>query len=275
MARVALLGHPVAHSLSPAMHNAAFAALGLRHTYEARDVPTDRLEAAVAALRGEEWLGANVTVPHKERVLRLMDELGADARAVGAVNTIVRRAGRLVGENTDRAGFARAIAPRPVGRRVLVLGAGGAARAVAAELGPDNELLIASRRPAQAASLIETVLGPTSRARSVAWADIAALEAVDVLVNATPLGLHGEDAVAEAGLAYLPSVVIDLVPTAVETSLCRRARAMTDPSRRVVDGLAMLLHQAARSFTLWTGREAPLRVMAAALPRPAGVAVRP
>lgn len=275
MARVALLGHPVAHSLSPAMHNAAFVALGLRHTYEARDVPTDRLEGAVAALRGEEWLGANVTVPHKERVLRLMDELGADARAVGAVNTIVRRAGRLVGENTDRAGFAQAIAPRPVGRRVLVLGAGGAARAVAAELGPDNELLIASRRPAQAASLIETVLGPTSRARPVAWADIAALDAVDVLVNATPLGLDGEDAVAEAGLAQLPSVVIDLVPTATETALCRRARATAEPPRRVVDGLAMLLHQAARSFTLWTGREAPLGVMAATLPRPAAVAVRP
>ncbi len=275
MARVALLGHPVAHSLSPAMHNAAFAALGLPHTYEIRDVPADRLAAAIDALRGDEWLGANVTVPHKETALRSMDETAADARAIGAVNTIVRRAGRLVGENTDRAGFAQAIAPRPSGRRVLVLGAGGAARAVVAELALGNELLVASRRLAQAASVIATVLGDDARAEAVAWSDIAALQGIDVLVNATPLGLHGEDVVSAAGLTRLPSVVIDLVPTAAETPLCRRARTEDAPgARRIVDGLAMLLHQAARSFTLWTGREAPLAVMAAALPRPARAEVR-
>ncbi|HET7700800.1 MAG TPA: shikimate dehydrogenase [Candidatus Limnocylindria bacterium] len=275
MARVALLGHPVAHSLSPAMHNAAFAALGLPHSYEVRDVTADRLAAAIDALRGDEWLGANVTVPHKETALRSMDETGADARAIGAVNTIVRRAGRLVGENTDRAGFAQAIAPRPVGCRVLVLGAGGAARAVVAELAHGNELVIASRRPAQAASVIATVLGPDPRATAVAWSAVAGLEGIDVLVNATPLGLHGEDAAADAGVARLPSVVIDLVPTAAETPLCLRARTEDAPAgRRTVDGLAMLLHQAARSFTLWTGREAPLGVMAAALPRPARAEVR-
>lgn len=275
MGRVILLGHPVAHSLSPAMHNAAFAALGLPHTYEARDVAAERLAASIAALRDGEWVGANLTIPHKEAALGLMDETGADARAIGAINTVVCRAGRLVGENTDRIGFAQAIAPRPSGQRVLVLGAGGAARAVVAELAAGNEIIVASRRPEQAASLIARVAGgPGQAGRAIAWDAIAATGPIDVLVNATPLGLHGEDAARVAGLDRLPRLVVDLIPTARETPLLRRAREEdAGGPRRVVDGLAMLLYQAARSFTLWTGREAPLRVMAGSLPRPVIAAV--
>ena len=137
MATVYLLGHPVAHSLSPAMHNAAFAALGLPHHYETRDVEAERLEDFVDSLRRDDVLGANVTIPHKERALRYVDEAGKDARRVSAINTIVRRGARLTGENTDLYGFERAIAESASGEKlfaggtVLLLGAGGAGRACA------------------------------------------------------------------------------------------------------------------------------------------------
>ena len=271
MATVYLLGHPVAHSLSPAMHNAAFSALGLPHNYETRDVEADKLEDFVEALRKADVLGANVTIPHKERVLRYVDEAGEDARRVGAVNTIVKRGPRLVGENTDVYGFERAIsAPRPgkkifEGERVLILGAGGAARACAVVLlARGNEVRVASRtraRPEQLASGIE-VNG--KRPTGVRWPTAEDLQEIDAVVNATPLGLHGEDPLAGMEL-HEGLRVADLVPTAAVTPLVKRARAVKNVV--VVDGLSMLLHQAARSFTLWTGREAPLAVMRAALPR--------
>lgn len=273
MATAYLLGHPVAHSLSPAMHNAAFLALGLPHRYETRDVEADRLEDFVEALRKEDVLGANVTIPYKERVLRFMDEAGEDARRVSAVNTIVRRGARLVGENTDVYGFERAIsAPRPglgprpfEGGTVLVLGAGGAARACALVLlARGNEVRIANRSRARAEQLAAGIVVGGRRPTAVAWPTADDLSKVDGVVNATPLGLHGEDPLAGIELRER-LLVADLVPTAAMTPLVKRARAVKNVV--VVDGLSMLLHQAARSFTLWTGREAPLAVMRAALPR--------
>ena len=249
MGTVYLLGHPVSHSLSPAMHNAAFAALGLPHRYETRDVEHARLADTVEALRGEGVLGANVTIPHKESALRLVDELADEARRIGAVNTIVRRSSRLVGDNTDGYGFARALAAAGVdvtGKDVMVLGAGGAARDL------------------DRASVLAAAVGNPVIPRP--WADARRTAAgIDVLINATPIGLHGEDLLADFGFSPLPGVIVDLVPTRDMTPLVRRAREAQHV--RVVDGLSMLLHQAARSFTLWTGREAPLAVMRAALPR--------
>jgi shikimate dehydrogenase len=267
MATVYLIGHPVAHSLSPAMHNAAFAALGLPHRYETRDVESGRLADTVDALRADGVLGANITIPHKEATLRLVDEIADEARRVGAVNTIVRRSTRLVGDNTDAYGFARALAAAGIdvsGKGVMVLGAGGAARACLAALGTARVLLIAARDIDRAAALAAWIGKP---ARAAPWADARRIADIDVLVNATPVGLHGEDLLADFSFAKLPAAVVDLVPTRAETPLVRRAREAQDV--RVVDGLSMLLHQAARSFTLWTGREAPLAVMRAALPRPA------
>src|SRR5919197_1924619 len=137
MSQVWLIGHPVAHSLSPAMHNAAFAKLGLPHRYEAKDVSADQLAAALDRMRRDDVLGANVTIPHKEAVLRLVDEVSDEARQIGAGNTIARRAGRLAADNTDGYGFRRALEGVPIGsRRALVLGAGGAARARPLQLLP-------------------------------------------------------------------------------------------------------------------------------------------
>jgi shikimate dehydrogenase len=265
MATAYLLGHPVAHSLSPAMHNAAFMALGLPHRYEARDVEPHRLGDVVDALRADDVLGANITIPHKEAALRLVDELADEARRIGAVNTVVRRSSRLVGDNTDGYGFARALAAARVdvtGRDVMVLGAGGAARACVAALGGARSVVIAARRLDRASALAATAGKPN---RAVSWADARATARVDVLVNATPIGLHGEDLLVDFSFTELPPAVVDLVPTAAVTPLVKRARAVKNVI--VVDGLSMLLHQAARSFTLWTGREAPLAVMRAALPR--------
>jgi shikimate dehydrogenase len=271
VATVYLLGHPVAHSLSPAMHNAAFAALGLPHHYETRDVEPDRLEDFVDALRRDDVLGANVTIPHKERVLRYMDEAGKEARRISAVNTIVRRGARLTGENTDVYGFERAISePAPgkklfAGGTVLLLGAGGAARACAVVLlERGNDVRVASRTRARAEQLAAGIDVDGRRPTAVRWPTSSDLAAVDGVVNATPLGLHGEDPLA--GMEIHERLrVVDLVPTAALTPLVKRARAIKNGV--VVDGLSMLLYQAARSFTLWTGREAPLAVMRAALPR--------
>lgn len=268
MSDVYLFGHPVAHSLSPAMHNAAFRSLGLPHRYSALDVEPEGLINVVTTLRHGDALGANVTIPYKESALRLVDEASDEAGATGALNTIVRRGSRLVGANTDVQGFSAALTSdgRDLlqGGTALVLGAGGAARACAyALLVRGVEVLVANRSAARSELLARSVEVHGRRPRAVPWPTEGAPLAVDGVVNATPLGMNGEDPLA--GIE-LPPVVVDIVPTVAETLLVKRARAAENVT--VVDGLAMLLHQAARSFELWTGVPAPLEVMRAALPRP-------
>ncbi len=269
MSEVYLFGHPVSHSLSPAMHNAAFRALGLPHRYSALDVEPERLVNVVTTLRHGDALGANVTIPHKEAAVRMVDEASDAVRATGALNTIVRRGSRLAAANTDVDGFEASLVSGDVELlregTVLVLGAGGAARACAyVLLRRGLEVLVANRSAARLETLARSLEVHGRRARVVPWPTPGTALAVDAVVNATPLGLHGEDPLE--GLV-LPSVVVDIVPTANETPLVKRARATENVT--VVDGLSMLLHQAARSFELWTGVPAPLEVMRAALPRPA------
>jgi shikimate dehydrogenase len=263
MSEVFLLGHPVSHSLSPAIHNAAFKALGLPHKYSLRDVTPEKLTEAVGSLRGESALGANVTVPHKENAMRLVDELGEEARAIGAVNTIVRKGSRLLGHNTDAYGFERAMDAVPAPGRVLLLGAGGAARAclhVLLRLGHD--VAVTNRTRSRADELAHVMVVDGRRARVVDWPVAGDVLDADVAVNATSLGLHGEDPLE--GIA-LPRAVVDIVAIAGGTPLVRRARQAQDVI--VVDGLSTLLHQAVRAFELWTGVPAPLEVMRAALTR--------
>ena len=274
MSQVWLIGRPVAHSLSPAMHNAAFAKLGLPHRYEARETADDQLAATLDRMRRtDDVLGANVTIPHKEAVLRLLDEVDDEARRIGAVNTIVSRGPRLIGYNTDKYGFEKALETQPrrvpgsragfpfAHERILILGAGGAARACALSLlEHGNDVDIANRDPARAEALARSIEVDGRHPQVVAWPK--GLEPGDAVVNATPLGLNGEEALEDV---RLPMWVIDLVPTAAETPLVKRAKATDNVT--VVDGLSMLLYQAARSFELWTGVPAPLEVMRAALPR--------
>ncbi|MEK6206052.1 MAG: shikimate dehydrogenase [Chloroflexota bacterium] len=271
MSQVWLIGRPVAHSLSPAMHNAAFAKLGLPHRYEAKETADDKLGETLDRMRRDDVLGANVTIPHKEAALRLVDEATDEARRIGAVNTLIRREGRLIGDNTDRFGFHHGLASAGIldisNQDVLVLGAGGAARACVLELQPGNDVLVANRSVERAQRLVASMpQEKEGELRAIGWDEARQLSWVDVLVNATPLGLHGEDALEGFAFDPLPGIIADLVPLAGETALVRRAREAQHV--RFMDGLLMLLHQAARSFELWTGVPAPLETMRAALPRP-------
>ena len=275
MSQVWLIGRPVAHSLSPAMHNAAFAKLGLPHRYEAREVAEKDLVATLDRMRrDDDVLGANVTIPYKEAVLRLVDEVDDEARRIGAVNTIVWRGGRLIGDNTDRYGFHHGLESAGIlsisNKDVLVLGAGGAARACVMELRAGNDVLVANRSIERAQRLVDSISPSEEKGgelRAIDWDEARQLAWTDALVNATPLGMHGEDALEGFAFDPLPAIIADLVPVAAETPLVRRAREAQHV--RVMDGLLMLLHQAARSFELWTGLPAPLEEMRAALPRPA------
>ena len=266
MSLVYLLGHPVGHSLSPVMHNAAFRSLGLPHRYEVFDVTADALPAVIDRIRSGELLGANVTVPHKEAVLKLVDTWDGPAAEIGAANTLSRTPDgrRVLGSNTDAVGFVYATRDLDLGgARVLLLGAGGAARAaMVVLLERGASITIANRTAERARSLARSLAHPSDRAPAVIeWGDRTDLRDIDIVVNATALGLHGEDPLAHAELRG-ELVVVDLIPTATPTPLARRARAA---GATVVDGLPMLLQQASSSFRIWTGLDAPVEVMRAAL----------
>lgn len=266
MSLIYLLGHPVAHSLSPAMHNAAFRSLGLPHHYETLDVTADALPGVVDRIRSGDMLGANVTVPHKEAVLKLVDTWDGPTAEIGAANTLSRTPDgrRVLGSNTDAVGFAYATRDLALeDARVLVLGAGGTARAVLTVLFQRGAaIVIANRTAERSRSLARSLAHPAGREpRLVDWARRADLDDVDVVVNATSLGLHGEDPLTQAELRP-ELIIVDLIPTATATPLTRRARAA---GATVVDGLPMLLQQAASSFRIWTGQDAPVEVMRAAL----------
>ena len=261
---VGIIGDPVAHSRSPAMHNAAFAALGLDWVYVPLPVEAADVGAAVAAVRALGLAGINVTVPHKEAVLPHLDALTPLARRVGAVNTIINRNGRLLGDNTDVHGFAMTLRQQRVrlrGRTALVIGAGGAARAVLAALADAGvaRIVIANRTAARAAALARRVRGPQRRVVALpALTDPEVLADVALVVNTTSLGLHGNDFPPLATAATPPTCVfIDLL-YGRDTAFLRMARSAR---RRACDGGEMLLHQGARAFTSWTGRRAPIAVM--------------
>jgi shikimate dehydrogenase len=244
-----VLGFPVAHSRSPAMMNAAFAALGLDWRYLKLPVPPERFAETARALPASGYRGANVTIPHKLAAHALADELTPAAAAIGAANTLSFEEGRVVAHNTDAGGLIDALGEDVRGRSALVLGAGGAGRAAVWALREAGaEVAVWNRTPERARTLAEE-FDVDHAARPA--------RAVDVLVNATSLGLHGENLPAELELEPAAAVA-DLVYGAEPTALCRWAEAA---GARVVDGLEILVRQGARSHELWTGRPAPLDVM--------------
>lgn len=261
---VGVIGWPVAHSLSPAIHNAAFAALGLPWVYVPLPVPPGEIAAALGGLRALGFAGANVTMPHKTEVAERLEVLSDDARRLRAVNTIVVGPGGLEGHNTDAPGFDRFLrrdaAFDPSGRSALVYGAGGAARACALALarGKLASLTVAVRDPARARSVGETVAELDVRVQVVSFADASDTE-VDLIVNATPLG--ATDEVLPLPRLGPAVVVVDLLYHPTTTPLLSAAR---EAGARAFGGLGLLLEQAALSFELWTGQVAPLEVMSAA-----------
>jgi shikimate dehydrogenase len=265
---VALLGHPVAHSLSPRMHNSAFRSLGLDLVYLAFDVPADRLSAAVQGLRALGARGANVTVPHKEAVVPLLDELDPVASRVGAVNTIVREQAKLTGYNTDVYGFLisleRAWGRSPAGASCLVLGAGGAARAVVAGLvlGDAAHVYVYNRTESRAIDLcsLATSWG-SAHCRTVDSSRLRDVAAeVDLVVNATSAELHNsvKETALPVDIFTRKQMVFDVLYGPRATRFLRSARLQ---GAATTDGAEMLVQQAALSFELWTGLPAPIDLM--------------
>ncbi len=267
--RVVLIGHPVAHSLSSAMHQAAFDALGIDARYEAWDRAPLELPAAIAELRGDDVLGANVTIPHKERTVPLVDRLTEDAQATGAVNTITKEGKRLVGHNTDVAGF-RAALDRLVGRQkmprqAVVFGAGGGARAVVHSLITEGfqRVIVFNRHLHRAEGMVRHFGRSAAHMelRAMPWHESvieAELAKTKLLVNATAVGLRPGDRLLPAELLPPDLLVLDLIYNPAETLLLTDARAAGDT---VMNGELMLLHQGAAAFGLWTGQNPPLEVM--------------
>jgi shikimate dehydrogenase len=265
-----ILGQPVRYSLSPRLHNAAFAAVGLDASYEAREVAPEELGLAVEALRAPDFLGANITAPHKAAAWRLMDDVSAEACALGVINTIVPREGRLVGDNTDAGGLAewlRAQRIAAAGAQAVVLGAGGAARATVvalAQLGACSARVL-NRTPERAELLVRD-LQPHVGELLLSWGDLAEAarprdEPLALVINATSLGLYGSAPSVDASWYSPESVAIELVYNPPETAFLTAARAA---GARAENGLGMLVHQAALAFERWTGQDAPLDVYWAA-----------
>lgn len=261
---VGVIGDPVRHSLSPPIHNAAFRALGLDWVYAAFPVPAGAGAQAIEAVRTLGLAGLSVTMPHKSEVIPALDELSPTALALGAVNTVYRRGTALVGDNTDGAGFIDALrfdeGFDPAGTRCVVIGAGGAARAVILALAQAGaaDVVVVNRTPAHGAKAAR-LAGP--RGRLGTWDDLLRAE---LLVNATPLGMAGvhPDAVP-VDIDFLRSdqVVVDLVYKPARTPLLKAARQR---GAVPVNGLGTLIHQAAHAFRLWTGADPPLEAMSAA-----------
>jgi shikimate dehydrogenase len=260
MARLAVLGHPVSHSRSPAMQNAALAAMGMGEewAYEAIEVAPDAFEARARTMPGEGFAGANVTVPHKGAALALADALSETAREIGAANTLSFEGGEIRADNTDADGLLRSLPGSPAGKRALVLGAGGAARAVVwALLREGAAVEVWNRTERRSANLCEELGGDPVSAPNQ--------DDYELLVQTTAVGLRGEDPFEElpldAGRFAPGQVVVDLVYGRKPSRLLAAAEAA---GAAVVDGIEVLVRQGALSLRIWTGREAPLDVMRAA-----------
>ncbi len=270
-----ILGHPLGHTLSPRMQNAAFAARGLDWVYVPWPVPPDRLGEALRGLRAlANFAGANVTVPHKEAILPHLDALTDEARAVGAVNTVVRTGDRLTGHTTDGAGLLGALAEdtgfRPLAARVVIIGSGGAGRSAAFALARAGarQIILLNRSLPRAEALAAELQ------RTAPEAVIAAyplqppppgqiLGSADLMINATSVGMHpGDPSPLDLSPCRPEAVAYEMIYNPPETEFLRQARALGLPA---ANGVGMLLHQGAAAFALWTGQAAPVESMRRAL----------
>jgi shikimate dehydrogenase len=278
--RLGVFGDPVAHSLSPQMQNAALKHCQIDMQYVRFQISPDELREALNLIRDLKFVGLNLTVPHKIAALKFVDDLEESAKSIGAVNA-VKNNGKLHGLNTDGKGFARAIREEFVvdlrDLRVMILGAGGAARAIAMQCAKENceRLVIANRTLEKAKKLADElrdlfagprVLGPVARLQAIAWDEAAfrfQIGNVDLIVNATPLGLNRSDPSPIPARLLAPHLMVyDTIYSERRTPF---VSAAVEAGARGANGLSMLLHQGALAFEIWFGREAPLDVMRKAL----------
>ncbi|MEM3736657.1 MAG: shikimate dehydrogenase [Candidatus Bathyarchaeia archaeon] len=262
-----IIGDPVEHSLSPVMHNTAFKSLGLNCIYVAFKVDAKALGEAITGLKALGVEGFNVTIPHKINVMRYLDEIDSTAREIGAVNTVKYSGGRLYGYNTDGAGVLSALEEAKVdlhGKRVALIGAGGAARAIAFALASRvEEISIINRTAGKGIELAEALkkhFGITVRAKGLDRAVLKKeLAEADILINATSIGMHPHlGSPVDSDLLRPGIVVFDIVYTPLETRLLRDARLK---GLKTVDGVGMLVHQGAKSLEIWLGVGPPIELM--------------
>ncbi len=266
----ALIGDPVEHSLSPTIQNAAFHHLNLDYIYVAFNVQADQLKNAILGVKGLGIHGLNVTMPHKINIIKYLDELDETAEKVGSVNTVLNRSGRLIGYTTDGIGALNALkyaGSNPSGKKIVVLGAGGASRSICFTLAEYAcELIILNRTLKKAVDLannIRKVLGERTSVRAAVLTNEnleRELKNADILINATSVGMKPNDAYTPVNRSFLHRnlTVFDIVYEPLETRLLREARLV---GAKTIDGLSMLIHQGAVSFEIWTNVKAPIKVM--------------
>lgn len=275
---IGVFGHPVAENPTVVMHEAAFRALGLNWRYLTIEVYPADLAHAIRSLRALNMRGINLTIPHKVEVVKYLDQLSEAAALMGAVNTVVRREDQLFGENTDGKGFLRALTEDaqvdPTGKKVVLLGAGGAARAIAVELAlaGATQITIVNRSAARGQALVDLLNQNTAvKADLTLWEHTYTLPAdTDIVINGTSIGLF-PDVHAQPNLAYetiTPQMVVCDVIHSPDTPFLKEAAAQ---GARTLDGVGMLVYQGAIGFTLWTGLEAPVTVMRRALAEALGL----
>ena len=259
-----IIGDPVDHSLSPAMHNAAFKALNLNCTYIAFRVARDELEAGIQSLRNTNIAGFNVTMPHKVAAMKFLDELDETCLKINAVNTVNNEDGKFKGYNTDMYGFIHPLKRRKIslsGKTVLLMGAGGAARAVLTVLADEHvgKVILANRNMARAKDVAEHAMNLHLNCELIGLDDAPKLAIkADLIINATPMGMAREPSIIKPVDIRKDSIVYDLVYRPMETGLIQSAK---EAGATVVYGYEMLIEQGAKSFEIWKKMEAPRDVM--------------
>lgn len=277
---VGVFGHPVSENPTVVVQEAAFNALNLNWRYLTIEVLPEQLGDAIRGLRAFNMRGINLTIPHKIEVMQFLDSIAEDARLIGAVNTVINNGGNLHGENTDGKGFIRSLTEEShvsiPSKKVVVLGAGGAARAIVVELAlrGAGEILVVNRSTERGEALVNTVITCSkAKSRYIPWSGILKIPYdTDILINATSIGLF-------PGVDDKPSidydtirpemVVCDVIPNPPRTAFLKEAEKR---GAKTIDGLGMLINQGAIGFKLWTGLDAPVDIMKRALAKEFGIA---
>ncbi|MEJ2241995.1 MAG: shikimate dehydrogenase [Candidatus Bathyarchaeota archaeon] len=267
----AIMGDPVEHSLSPAMHNAAFEELGLNLVYVAFQVNTQNLKTAILGAKSLGILGLNITMPHKNAVTKYLDILEGVAKSINAVNTVINRQGKLIGYNTDGSGVIIALKENQIyleKKKLVLLGAGGAAKAIAHQVSQDlKELVILNRTLNKAKKLAGMLKSSGLKVNARILSPNVLMEELstaDILVNATSVGMNPDACKSPVPLEYLRSdlAVMDIIYNPLKTRLIKDAEAV---GAKIVSGLEMLIYQGAIAFEIWTGCQAPIKIMRAAI----------
>ena len=264
---IGLIGHPVGHSFSPIMHNAAFKDKGLNYVYVAFDVLPENLKYVIDGAKALGIVGFNVTIPHKIKIMKYLDEIDKDAKLIGAVNTIKIEEGKAIGYNTDGIGARKAL-EEEIGKvkdkNIVIFGAGGAARAVAFELAKDNNITIANRTVEKAEALAKEISEKLNKkfGEEVKFSGLDIdLDGIDIIINATPIGMYPNvdvEPIVKAEKLREDMVVMDLIYNPLETVLLKEAKKV---NAKTINGLGMLIYQGAVAFKIWTGVEPNIEVM--------------